>query len=359
MQHGWQVVGWALACGAMVGAHAQGTVTVSGTVDLAARQVNNEGVDAQKTVVSGSNATSRLTFSGREDLGNGLAASFHLEHGLQAQSGAAASSDKFWDRRSTVSLSATPWGELRLGRDYVPTYSNWSRYDPFGYVGVARSANLVSSSPSGPIKAAFGSNANTTVRADNTVQWLMPSGWGGLEGGIMLAPSQGGDVAAGRAKVVAARVGYAAKGWNVSAATASSENSQTTAGSFKDMAFGGAYTLDKLRLSAAVREFSYDQATQSLTLLGATATWGPHEIKASWVRSNMSGSVAGTAIDTADATQLGLGYVYHLSKNTALYSSLAQISNGDGAKLVIPDGSSGMALGGRSKGFELGMRQRF
>ena len=71
---------------------------------------------------------------------------------------------------------------VRLGRDFVPSYTNWSRYDPFAYVGVARTANLVSATPQGPIRAAFGSNANTTVRADNALQVLLPAGLGGLAG---------------------------------------------------------------------------------------------------------------------------------------------------------------------------------
>ena len=112
-------------------AAAQSSVTVSGIVDAAARHVSNEGVGSLRSMVSGSNSTSRLVFSGREDMGGGLAAGFHLEHGFLVDSGNPASADKFWDRRSTVSLSSTTLGELRLGRDFVPSYVAWSRSDPF------------------------------------------------------------------------------------------------------------------------------------------------------------------------------------------------------------------------------------
>lgn len=340
-------------------AQAGSSVSLSGTLDLALRSVSNTGVDSLKSMGSGSNSTSRIALTGREDLGGGLAAGFHLEHGLLADTGTTASSSKFWDRRTTVSLFGSGWGELRAGRDFVPSYSNWSRYDPFAYVGVARSANFVSASPTGPIKSAFGSSANTTVRADNAVQWLLPSGLGGLEGGLMFAAGEGGDVTAGRAQVLGLRLGYADKTFGVSAALTTSENSQTTAGKFKDSAFGGHYQAGDLRLSAAWRKFSYDQADQTLMLVGVAWTQGAHELKASWNRTDLGGQVGTTAIGDNDASQLGLGYVYNLSRRSALYASYARVSNDGAAKFVIPDGASGINAGGSSSGYEVGIRHRF
>ena len=72
------------ACACATSAAAQLSVSVSGILDAAARHVSNEGVGSIKSIVSGSNSTSRLIFSGREDLNGGLSASFHLEHGLLA-----------------------------------------------------------------------------------------------------------------------------------------------------------------------------------------------------------------------------------------------------------------------------------
>jgi len=350
------------ACAACVcagPAFAQSSITVSGIVDLAARHVGNEGVGSVKSLVNGSNSTSRLVFSGREDLGGGLSASFHLEHGLLADTGKQVGADKFWDRRSTVSLASTSHGEARLGRDFVPSYTVWSRHDPFSYVGVARSANLVSAAQDGPIRAAFGTNANTTVRSDNSAQFLLPSGLGGVEGGLLVAAGEGGDVASGRAKVFGMRLGYAAKGFGVSAAATSSENSLTTAGRFKDAVIGGHVDVSNVRLSGAWRQFKYDQAKQALLLLGAVATWGPHQAKASWVKAELSGTVGATVIDGNEADQWGIGYVYNLSKRTALYATAATVSNDEAARYVISDGPAGMAEGGSSRGYEAGIRHRF
>lgn len=354
----------ALCTGALtaVPAAAQGSVNLSGIVDIAARSVSNQGAGTLRSMVSGSNSTSRLIVSGTEDLGAGLWAGFHLEHGLLADTGSAASASKFWDRRSTVSVGSKALGELRLGRDFVPSYTGWSRYDPFAYVGLGRTANLVSASPVGPIRAAFGSNANTTVRSDNALQLLLPAkplGLDGLEGVLMLAPGEGGAVASGAARLVGLRLGYAGKGFGVSAAHTTSRNSQTTAGKFSDSVVGGQVSIANLRLSSAWREFKVATSKQTLLLVGASATFGLHEVKASWTQSNASGRVGTTATDANDATQWALGYVYSLSKRTALYASVAQIDNDGAARFVISDGAPGIMAGGRSRGYEAGLRHRF
>jgi len=345
------------ACACVGSVFAQSSVTLSGIVDVAVRRGEGEGTGKLSSVVSGSNSTSRLIFSGREDLGGGLSAGFHLEHGLLADSGSPASAQKFFDRRSTVSLASTTWGEARLGRDFVPSYTVWSRHDPFAYVGVARTANLVSATPLGPIRSAFGTNLNTTVRSDNAGQYILPAGLGGFEGALMVAPGEGRDAATGRASLSGVRVGYAGKGFAVSAATTRSENSQTTASKLQDSVVGARADIANVKVSAAVRQFKYDQAKQTLALLGATAVWGPHEVKASWVRTNLAGRVGATAIDANDADQLGIGYVYNFSKRTAVYTTYARVSN-DGAARFLVDGPAPVA-GGSSKGFEVGIRHRF
>jgi predicted porin len=336
----------------------QGSVTISGIVDLAARYAHNEGVGSLVSVVSGSNATSRLIFTGREDLGAGWSAGFHLEHGFLADTGTPAASDRLWDRRSTLSLVNKDLGELRMGRDYMPTYTNWSRYDPFSYVGIARSASLISASPVGPIRAAFGTNANTTVRTDNAVQVLLPQ-LGGWEGGLLVAPGEGGDATFGRAKVFAGRLGYAGKAFSVSAAAATSENSLTTAGKFRDLAVGATADVANVKLSTAWRQFKYDQARQALLLVGAVASFGVHDVKASWVRSELSGRVGNVAIDGNDSSLFGLGYVYNLSKRTALYSTAAYVTNDGAARVALAEGTPAMAAGGSSRGVEVGIRHRF
>ncbi|UUX97124.1 porin [Aquabacterium sp. J223] len=326
-------------CCALVGAPAaaQSSVTVSGILDAAARHVSNEGRGSISSLVSGSNNTSRLIFSGREDLGGGLTAAFWLEHGLSVDSGAVNEATKFWDRRSTVSLLGRQWGEVRLGRDFIPSYTSWTRFDPFSYVGVARSANVVTGGQTGPIGATFGSNPNTTVRSDNAVQYLSPA-VAGFDVGLMVAAGEGGAVASGNAKLYAGRVGYASGPVNASAAYTTSENANTVAGKFKDATVGASYDIANVRLGAAWRQFKYGTAEQTMWMLSAVGTFGPHEVKGSFIKVDMDGRVGAANIGANGARQLGLGYVYNLSKRTALYTTAARIDNDGASTFTIAGG---------------------
>lgn len=341
--------------------HAQvSSVTIFGVADSAARQVRNEGVGSVSSLVSGANSTSRLGFRGTEDLGGGLAAGFHLEHGIALDTGSPASSTLFWDRRATVSLISKTLGEVRLGRDFVPTYSNWGRYDPFAYVGVAGSNNFISATPVGAIRSAFGSGGNTTVRSSNAVQYLLPSGLGGLEGGLMAAAGEGGIAANGQHKVLGLRLGYAAGNYGASAAYTRSENDLTVSGPIKDAVVGGHAKVVGVRFTAAYRTFKYSEAKQVNLLLGAVIPVGESgEIKASWSRLDMSGRVGAADISANDAKQIGLGYVHSLSKRTALYTSFSRIDNDGAATFAVPGGPAGLTGGRSSTGVEAGLRHTF
>ncbi len=352
---------WMLLTAALLAAPAwaQSSVTLSGVADAALRVVDNAGLPSARTLASGSNATSRLIFRGVEDMGGGLYAGFHLEHGISLDTGTPASSQLFFDRRSTVSLGDRKLGELRIGRDFVPTYNNWSRYDPFSYVGVAGSNNFVSATPLGPIRSAFGSGLATTVRSSNSVQWLLPAGWGGLEGEAMIAFREGGTAAAGQHDLRGARLGWREKAFNVGAAHTVSSNDLTAAGKFKDSSVGGSAQIGDLRLSLAWRRLSQNTARQSHLLAGVWWTFGLSELRASLHRVDRAGRVGTAAIDANDAHQLGLGFVHHLSKRSALYGSWSRIDNSGAATFVVPGGTSGLAGGKSSRGIEFGVRHIF
>ncbi|CAD5372786.1 Porin [Rubrivivax sp. A210] len=349
----------ALAGAVAAPALAQGSLTVFGIADLAVRSVTNDGPGTMKSLVSGSSSTSRLGFRGVEDLGGGLSAGFHLEHGILLDIGTAASATQFFDRRATVSLASTTLGELRAGRDYMPTYTVWTRHDPFSYVGVAGSNNLVNATPTGPIRSAFGSNPNTAVRSSNAIEYLLPAGLGGLEGGVLLAAGEGGAVASGLAKVVSVRLGYAAGPFGVAVATASSKNSQTSGGAFKDNTVAARYDAGLVRLAVAWREFKQATATQTNTLLAAVVPLGASELKLSYNKADMGGRVGTTRIEANGASQIGLGYVYNLSKRTSLYASYSRLDNEGTANFVIPGGPAGLRAGGTSTGYEAGLRHNF
>ena len=58
--------------------------------------------------------------------------------------------------------------------------------------------------------------------------------------------------------------------------------------------------------------------------IGASMPVGPGVVRVSYVNANASGHTpAGASLENNDASQLAVGYVYDLSKRTALYSSVA------------------------------------
>jgi predicted porin len=347
----------AVAPMAPTAAVAQSSVTLSGIIDAAARSVSNDGLGSVKSLVSGSNSTSRLVIRGTEDLGGGLYAGFHLEHGIALDTGLATGG--FWDRRSTLSLGSRNAGELRLGRDYVPSYMGWTRFDPFSYVGVAGSNNLVSGTPVGPIRSAFGTGVNSTVRASNSLGYFAPAALGGFEGQVMVAGAEGQTSANGGHKVLGARLGYAAGPWVVSAAYTRSETELTTAGEFGDTALGASWSFGPGRVNLAWRQFKQAASKQTNIMLAGTVALGTVDLKASVIQVNSSGRVGAAVVDANDAQQVGLGAVYNLSKRTALYGTASQISNDGAATFAVPGGPAGLAGGRASRGYEAGIRHNF
>jgi len=334
---------------------AQSSVSVFGILDAAARSVSNEGKGSIKSLVSGAGNTSRLGFRGSEDLGGDLSAGFHLEHGISVDTGAQANSTLFWDRRATVSLVSKSLGEVRMGRDFVPTYTAWVRYDPFAYVGVAATSTLLGTSPTGP---ATGLGSPPNLRAGNAVQYILPSGLAGFEGALMVTAGEGGKASDGQHKHIAGRVGYTFGPFSASAAVAQTENDLTAGSKFKDTAIGARYDFGFARFSLARRQFKFKDASQTSLLASGTVPIGEHELKWMLMRTNLDGKVGTANVGANDARQFGVGYVHNLSKRTALYGTAARIRNDGAANFVIAGGPT-PAAGSTSTGYEAGLRHSF
>jgi predicted porin len=65
------------------------------------------------------------------------------------------------------------------------------------------------------------------------------------------------------------------------------------------------------------------------------------------------------AFNGSDANRYAIGYVHNLSRRTALYGTLARVTNKGGANFSLNGGTTGLAAGGSSTGAELGMRHSF
>jgi predicted porin len=333
----------ALLCSLSALAAAQpASVTVFSVLDIGLQQLTNGSKRLNQQSIDGLQ-TSRLGFRGTEDLGGGMLASFHLEGALAPDTGGPAGLS--FTRRSTVSLS-NQLGELRLGRDYTPTFWNISRFNAFGTNGVGAASNLIygfdGSSGTAP----------TVVRSSNAIGYFLPGELGGVYGQAMVAPSEG--AAAG--KFVGARLGYAAGALDVAASV--SDTTNNAAGEkYNVTSLGGTYALGNWKVIGLLHNSKQASKKQDNWVLGGTYTMGQTTLRASYTHAHFSNSAAAAKADYT-GRQLAVGGLYALSKRTALYGTVSQVSNSATGKFLIPGGSA-ITAGQGSRGTELGINHTF
>jgi predicted porin len=122
------------ALGAAWGQSSQ--VQISGLLDMGIYR------DFKGTAQLGTIQRSHLTFSGSEDLGGGLQATFRLSHRLDLDTGLneGFGQKPFWHGESTVGLRGD-WGHVRMGRALSALWAHDWKFDPWGHVNrVASSA---------------------------------------------------------------------------------------------------------------------------------------------------------------------------------------------------------------------------
>jgi predicted porin len=335
----------AALAGFSTAASAQSSVTIFGVIDANVRYLDNGGTKLKQVGTDGL-SSSRLGFRGVEDLGSGLKAGFWLETALNADEGTINASGKFWHRRATVSLESATLGEVRIGRDYAPTYTGISDFDAFGDVGVGKFSNLQSK---------LTGTVNTNSRLDNEVQYFLPKNLGGVYGTLAVAPTEG---VVGN-KYVGGRLGYAAGPLNVSGSYATTD-ANAAADKYKIGSLGVAYDFGVVRVLGSFTQHKFLSRKENLALLGATVPVGAGLIRASFGRADLSGGTTATATaDADDATLVAAGYVHNLSKRTALYGTYSQITNKGAQKFALGTTTPALAAGQKSKAFELGLRHSF
>ena len=355
--------------GAFAGvASAQSSVTLFGVIDVNGRYVKN-GSQSQYQLSQDGMASSRIGFRGTEDLGGGLAASFWLEGAIQPDTGTIGTSTpnggttaygNLFTRRATASLSGG-WGELRLGRDYTPTFWNATIFDPFGTNGVGNSGNLYLPGGATPF-APQGGSYGTAVRANNTVGYFLPSGIaGGLYGQVMMAA---GENVMGN-KYWGGRLGYAAGPFNIAGAYGVTQTTRTIDARLYN--FGASWNFSFMTLSGYYGRLNASNAAQNNYFIGAVAPIGLWNLKASYGYVSRSGSIPGLEVSGQKADQFAIGADYNLSKRTALYATYSYLSNdgnnGKGSMFTVAPlnnvALNGASPGASSQGFEFGIKHSF
>ena len=93
--------------------------------------------------------------------------------------------------------------------------------------------------------------------------------------------------------------------------------------------------------------------------LGVIVPFGVSQIKAAYTHANASGTdAAGVNVDANDANQFAVGYIYNLSKRTAVYGTAAYVKNKGAATFAVASTPT-MVAGEKSTGLEVGLRHSF
>jgi predicted porin len=253
-----------------------------------------------------------------------------------------------FNRRSTVGL-AGKLGEIRLGRDYTPTFiSLATSMHPIGTVGVGNSGQLFYP------RTASGTTPRTFVRASNAINYILPSGLGGIYGNFMYAMGEQPSNAAGGTKddgtYVGGRVGYAAGPLNLAAATG---KTQYATADYTQSNFGINYQLGSVKLMYLWGQNRIGSTRTTVQLVGTRWTVGSSELRAAYTALKAE-NIAN------DATQIALQYVYSLSKRTSIYANYSKVSNKDrGTAFVVGTGNAVRTPGGSSSGVDFGITHSF
>jgi predicted porin len=291
--------------------HAQSSVSVSGLIDIGVFR----GFDKSKNV--GTIQRSNLAFSGSEDLGGGLAATFKLSHRFDVESGATeggGSSKPFWHGESTVGLKGA-WGGVRLGRALDAVSANDWAYDPW------YNFNRIASPAWQFWHFNYASDRNSNNGSPE---------FGRLPSGIFYdSPNLGGfafhfsgsfeDATGGTGNNAGLSLNY--DQGPVSLMAAHSKNSTDDTVTF----LGAKYTIGSWSLMGAYDKSKFEGVTDSVAkvaTLGVAYKIGAAELKAGYGRLNADG---------ARSNFVGVGADYWLSKRTSVYVSAGRLDPATGS----------------------------
>lgn len=318
------------SAGFVAAVHAQ--VTISGQFDVGL--INPIG--AQKTRVDQSaNGMNQIVFSGSEDLGGGLRATFRLAQRFSPESGAAdgtSGNRPMFQGESTVGL-AGGFGALRLGRAVTAFQGPINDTDPWA---TAQAASLAVLTTGYATAADFNAGSG--------------SGAGRTDGIFYVSPKIGGFTAS---------MTYGLKDSQVTGTTTTGNNSLTsywlaynqgavTAGVGMEENRDG----DKIRAVLASYNLGFVRVGTTYAVLNPVASSVDRKsynvsavmpIGKLVVKTGIGQSKADNAVASVKKTGLGVDYV--LSKRTLIYTSMAR--------------DTGSAITGAKTGYDVGIRHSF
>jgi predicted porin len=249
------------------------------------------------------------------------------------------------------------FGEIRLGRDYTPTFWSQTIFDAFGTNGLGSSLN---------VRQLYGG-----TRQDNSVGYFLPSNIGGFYGQFMLSAAENGTTADKPARYVGGRVGFAAGPFDVAGAAATQKMGiNTTSGGLvagaanipiaageeqKTYNIGGSWDFGFLKLLGYWNRDEVPNYHENVWSISGVFPFGQSEVHVGYDNSKLEGNgISSQGVDQFKAT-----YQYNLSKRTAVYSTASWLKNNDQTRLALPGAPGATTSGGKSQGIEFGLRHFF
>lgn len=287
-------------------AHAQSNVAIYGIVDTGIVIARGAPSGTQTKLDSGVSTGSRIGFRGREDLGGNLSASFVLETGLLADTGAFDQGGLLFGRQAFLGLSSSA-GTVTLGRQYTPIYQTLLIADPLGNNYGGASGQLMSGEKAG-------------TRMNNTVIYTTPT----FSGFNAQAAYGFGEVAgdSSRSRQTGLAAGYSGGPLTVRLAH-NVTNNATAADRAKNTLLAGKYNFG---IATASLAYGVNKGLGTIDsrdmLVGVSVPFGPHTVMATYIQKDDR-----SRANAFDAHQHAVAYNYALSKRTSFYAAYAKLSN--------------------------------
>ncbi len=277
-------------------AHAQSNVTIYGNIDIGIRKETGTGA----TLGRGYN--NWLGIKGAEDLGGGLAATFHLQTRFIPETGAQERPSTFWQGESTVGLASARVGSVRLGRALTPLWDSIWAFEPWSNSGFNASLAAYqtgSYSSDGVNDVALGF-ANLS-RIANGVFYDSPD-FAGFQ--LSIAGQVAKDAAA-RTRNIGTALNFDKGAIKAMLSYERNQNSEHI------YFVGASYAVGSLTLMGSYARTNLTTVSERLAVIAATYALGADTVRVGYGRHSENGN-----------QKLGLGYVHPLSKRTNLYADV-------------------------------------
>jgi len=335
-------------------AQAQSSVTISGRLDqsIAAHDLGVANQGNVSKVNSNTYATSRITFSGVEDLGGGMKAGFFLESGLSPDAGTAGSTSttgQFFSRESNMYVSGG-FGEIRVGK--ITTDATDS--DVF--------VNATTSHVAGMNQALVGkrivSGAATGIdslgdNSDNTVAYKLPTFSGATVQLFRAAGENAGGYDTGSANGASVRyVNGKLK------ATAAQINKKISTGKTQDqLSYGLSYDFGMIRVGA-IQVVADNTETTANDKTKATVVSAAYPVNAKVTLVGAYHTAKNDQGSAYDGKATVVGATYDFSKRTAAYVTYAASKNEASGNYSVT-GMTGTTTGADEKLTSVGIKHFF